>query len=129
MAVPVSTLENFKIETQFGDGYVVHTTYKWEFSTRGRGQSSKWEEVGLIGSGAFGSVWLEKEQKGGLLRAVKRLPRASLIKTGFSQELLALITVGDASAPRMFLLVLPHYWTNRMLAQTPFCRIHGLVRK
>lgn len=93
MAVPISTLDHFKVETTFGDGYVEHTTYEWEFSTKVREQVSKWEEVRCIGSGAFGSVWLEKEQKGGQLRAVKRLPRTALPGTGFSQELLALITL------------------------------------
>lgn len=121
MAVPVSTLDHFKVETTFGDGYVVNTTYEWELSTRGQKRSYTWEEVKCIGRGAFGSVWLEKEQKGGQLRAVKRLPRASLIDTAFSQELLSLITVGAVSYPRMFLCVLPHYWTNQTLVQTPFC--------
>lgn len=109
MAVPVTTLENFKVETEFGDGYVVHTTYEWEFSARVQKKSSKWEEVRHIGRGAFGSVWLEKQEKGGLLRAVKRLPRASLVGTGFSQELLALITVGAASYLQILFCVLPHY--------------------
>lgn len=97
MAVPTSTLDNFKVETTFGDGYVVHTTYEWEFSTRGQMESSRWDEVRCIGTGAFGSVWLEKEESGGQLRAVKRLPRASLAVRGFSRELPTLITLGDVS--------------------------------
>lgn len=102
MAIPISTLENFKIETEFGDGFVVHTTYEWEFSTRLLKESSRWNEVKIIGSGAFGSVWLEKKARGGELRAVKRLQRGQLIRTGFSQELLALITVADVSALGLF---------------------------
>lgn len=97
MAVPTSTIDHFKVETTFGDGYVIHTTYEWEFSTRGPKQSSTWEEVRRIGSGAFGSVWLEKEQDGGQLRAVKRLQRASLPRVEFSREIQALIAVGDVS--------------------------------
>lgn len=97
MAVSISTLDHFKVETTFGDGYVVHTTYEWEFSTRGQKRSTTWEEVKCIGRGAFGSVWLEKEQNGAQLRAVKRIPRATLAGTGISRELLALIAVGDVS--------------------------------
>lgn len=52
-----------------------------------------------IGSGAFGSVWLEKK-RGGQLRAVKRLQRDSMV--GFSQELLALVTLTDVSPPGVF---------------------------
>lgn len=96
MAIPISKLDRFKLETEFKDGYVVHTTYDWEYSTKGPKKSSTWEEVKQIGSGAFGSVWLEKST-GGQLRAVKRLQRDSLV--GFSQELLALVTLTDVSWP------------------------------
>lgn len=98
MAIPISKLDRFKVETEFGDGYVVHTAYEWEFSSRKSKGSSTWWEVKEIGAGAFGSVWLEKEEPGGKLRAVKRLQRSSMAKTGFSQELLALITLTDVSA-------------------------------
>lgn len=102
MAFPISKLDRFKLETEFNDGYVVHTTYDWEYSTKGPKKSSTWKEVKQIGSGAFGSVWLEKET-GGQLRAVKRLQQHSAV--GFSQELLALITVTDVSSPRVFAFV------------------------
>lgn len=43
MAIPISTLENFKLETTFGDGYVVHTTY----------------EMGVIDKAAEGNIEVE----------------------------------------------------------------------
>lgn len=100
MAIPISTLDRFKVETKFGDNYVVNTTYEWEYSTRRVKESVKWNEVKMIGAGTFGSVWLERAE-GGQLRAVKRLQRNSVV--GFSQELLALITLANASSPGMFL--------------------------
>lgn len=102
MVIPISTLENFKLETTFGDGYVEHTTYEWELSTRRPLETSRWNEVKTIGAGAFGSVALEKKEPGGQLRAVKRLQRSQLVRTGFSQELLALITLAEVSASGLF---------------------------
>lgn len=94
MAVSISTLDRFKLETAFGDSEVVQTTYEWEFSKR-RAMESTWKEVKLLGAGAFGSVWLEKKTEGGQLRAVKKLRRECLIRTGFSQEIIALVTVTE----------------------------------
>lgn len=94
MAFPSSSLDRFKIETEFGDGYVVQTTYEWELSAKVAKQS-KWAEVERIGLGAFGSVWLEKQEPGGELRAVKRLQHDTLNRRSFTRELQALITLGE----------------------------------
>lgn len=98
MAIPISKLDRFKMETEFGDGYVMQTTYEWELSARSASKTTKWSEVKMIGAGAFGSVWLERES-GGELRAVKRLQRHSLNRTQFSQELLVMIMLADVSDP------------------------------
>lgn len=124
MAIPISSLERFKVETEFGDGFVVHTIYEWEYSARKLKGSTTWTEVKEIGAGAFGSVWLEKEETGGKLRAVKRLQRRSVAKTGFSQELLALITLTEVRASESLPIVVLKY-----LAQTLVCRIPWLVRE
>lgn len=100
MAIPISSLDRFKVETEFEDGYVVNTTYDWEYSTRHLKESVKWYEVKKLGAGSFGSVWLERAE-GGQLRAVKRLQRESVV--GFSQELLALITLVNVSSSRISL--------------------------
>lgn len=99
MAIAISKLDRFKIETEFGNGYVEQTTYKWELSARNRQTKSKWVEVRMIGAGAFGSVWLEREESGGQLRAVKRLQRHSVDTRKFSQELLVMIMLSDVSFP------------------------------
>lgn len=98
MATAISKLDHFKLETEFGNGYVVNAIYEWELSTRRPKGLARWRQEKLIGAGAFGSVWLEKEEHGGQLRAVKRLQKHLLIETGFSQELLALITLTDVCA-------------------------------
>lgn len=101
MTTPVPKFDHYKLETKFHDDYVVHTAYEWELSTR-RKVLSTWKSERIIGAGAYGSVSLEKEKERGKLRAVKRLPRGSLPETGFSQELLALTKLKDASSPRAF---------------------------
>lgn len=87
-------LDNFKLETQFGVGYVKNRTYEWKLSKKRATGQKTWRRVKMIGSGAFGSVWLEKES-GGQLRAVKMIQRHVIDNTGFSQELAALITLSD----------------------------------
>lgn len=97
MTALVPKLDNYKLETEFCDGYVVHTTYEWELAAR-RPKESVWKQIKKIGAGAFGGVWLEKERESGQLRAVKMLPRDSLPKASFTQELLALVKLKDVSA-------------------------------
>lgn len=95
MSVPISKIDKFKLETTFGEDYVVNTTYDWNLSTVRKRQST-WKQERLLGRGAFGRVWLEKEQ-GGELRAVKELRRNSVVTMGFAQELLSLIALADVS--------------------------------
>lgn len=99
MATPVSKLDHFKLETRFGDGFVENSTYEWKYSTKRAAGLKRWERVKMIGAGAFGSVWLEKEQTLGQLRAVKMIQRHAIDTTGFSQELAALITLSDVCTP------------------------------
>lgn len=105
----------YKLETEFHDGYVVHTTDEWELATKRR-KVSTWERGEKIGAGAFGSVWLEKEREGGKLRAVKRLPRDFLPDAGFSQELLALVKLKAASTLREFADHLHGHANSRCIA-------------
>lgn len=98
MATPISKLDNFKLETRFGDGYVDNSTYEWNLSTKRATGLKRWTRVKMIGAGTFGSVWLEKEL-GGQLRAVKMIQRHVIDTTGFSQELAALITLSDVCIP------------------------------
>lgn len=98
MSVPISKLDNFKLETEFGDGFVVNATFDWDLSTKLK-RSTTWKQEKLLGAGGFGSVWLQKEP-GGQLRAVKEIKRHLVVTLGFTQELLALITLADVCPPR-----------------------------
>lgn len=85
----MSNLDKYKLQSEFLD----------DLSTKHQNGLSHWKREKLLGSGAFGTVWLEKEDPGGLLRAVKSIRRQDLAGTGFSQELIALITLSNVGAP------------------------------
>lgn len=97
MSTPTPTLEHYKLETEFHDGYVLNRTYEWDYSVRRETAMVKWKRGKKLGKGGFGEVWLEEEE-GGRLRAVKCLERSSavLMEAGVTRELLALITLTDA---------------------------------
>lgn len=99
MSTPTPTLEHYKLETEFHDGYVLNRAYEWDYSVRRETSMVKWKRGKSLGKGAFGEVWLEEKEEGGMLRAVKCLERNSavLIETGVTRELLALITLTDVS--------------------------------
>lgn len=67
-----------KLETIFHEDYVIHTTYEPDLEAGEPGKNvevkKKWTLGETIGSGGFGVVLLQKEEKG-QLRAVKRLHR------------------------------------------------------
>lgn len=84
--------DNYKLDTQFHGDYVTSPNYEWESSVRRQKGSSKWKRQREIGAGAFGSVWLEKND-GGQPRAVKSLHQKGI---NFLRELLAFITLLDA---------------------------------
>lgn len=71
MSVRISKLDNFKLETVFGDGFVMNATFDWHLSTKHK-RSTTWRQEKLLGEGGFGSVWLQMEV-GGQLRAVKEI--------------------------------------------------------
>lgn len=100
MATAISKLDSYKLETKFGDGYVENNNYEWRFSTRQLAGSTKWRRKKLLGAGGYGCVWLEEGDSGNqLLRAVKAIQKHVMVETGFSQELLALITLTDVRIP------------------------------
>lgn len=88
----------YKLETKFYDGYLVHKTFKWKHWSSSRSwEESTWKRRGRIGSGNFGTVWLEEEEERGELRAVKMIPRNPLQEAGQSHELLALVKLKEVS--------------------------------
>lgn len=91
----MAKLNKYKLETEFHDKYVVSPAYEWNLSERRPSGFWKWKQEKILGSGAFGTVHLKKEQNEGQLRAVKIIRRHDVGGTGFTQELLALITLMD----------------------------------
>lgn len=114
-----SRLDSSKLETKFEQDYVVHTTYEWELLEMRRQKISKWKKERVIGAGASGDVWLEKEEDGRQLRAVKKLSRRSPPKAELSQEVLVLAKVKEASAPRYLhprvIVCIESRWNGRCL--------------
>ncbi|KAL0634820.1 hypothetical protein Q9L58_006253 [Maublancomyces gigas] len=94
MSIPVSKLDHFKMETEFGRDFVINTTAGWNLSTK-QNRRTKWHRQRLLGTGGFGSVWLEQEENGSQLRAVKKLQRQDVMRMSFTHELVALITLAD----------------------------------
>lgn len=95
MSTAPPTLEHYKLETEFHEGYVVNRTYEWDYSVRREKSLQEWKRGRTLGKGGFGLVWLEEDKNTGELRAVKSLERNSavLIDAGVTRELLALITL------------------------------------
>ncbi|KAI5838211.1 hypothetical protein DFP73DRAFT_600316 [Morchella snyderi] len=96
-------LEEFKIETEFQGDSVLQRVGTWESGSSTKlWRTSRWKKKTVIGSGSFGTVWLqqredyddENEKVGGgvgQLRAVKTVPRDLSQGASLSQELLAFV--------------------------------------
>lgn len=79
MTSQMTKVDQYKLDSDFLDGSVVHTT--------------TWKREHKLGSGGFGTVWREREQRTGRFRAVKILSKIQLN----IQELEALIQLQDVS--------------------------------
>jgi hypothetical protein len=96
----IRRFNEYKLETGFHEGYVVHRTCEWKLLSSERSwETSKWKDMKRVGNGGFGAVWLQEkeEERGGSgeLRAVKIIPRNFLLDAGKSQELLALVKMNE----------------------------------
>lgn len=75
----------YKLNTKFGNGHCQHMTQAADSTIR----ATTWRRVKVLGRGGFGTVWLEKEDAGGL-RAVKTIEKTESGDVWTSKELLAL---------------------------------------
>jgi hypothetical protein len=86
-------IEHFKLETEFHQEHTVEITHALQHD-RGRQRvktETIWTRRENLGSGAFGTVWLEKNQSGAT-RAVKKVSKTPFDRIGidYHVELLAL---------------------------------------
>lgn len=79
MTSQMTKVDQYKLDSSFLDGSVVHTT--------------TWKTEQKLGSGGFGTVWRQREQRTGRFRAVKVLSKIQLN----IRELEALIQLQDVS--------------------------------
>lgn len=88
-------LEQFRLSVKFEGGFTIHPSSKNHISRVFASESDeRWVQIRQIGKGAFGDVWLQQEEAGGELRAVKRLSQVSQ-QYDFSRELVTLATLVD----------------------------------
>lgn len=73
----LTTLDKYKFRTTFHPDSVEHTTHTSNLRSRQRRVEvkTKWTREKELGSGAFGVVWKEREEKSKELRAVKIILR------------------------------------------------------
>lgn len=116
MTALIEEFNEYKLETEFRNGYAIH---RENLGSSKLWVTSAWRNKRKIGSGNFGTVFLqEKEEFTGLegkqLRAVKMLPRAAASsetgpsqapKAGPSEELLALIRLKEVGFSNIFMVL------------------------
>ena len=106
MASPDLVIDYHKLDTKFLADHVQHTTFRSDAS-QGRRRVKvvkKWYRDRELGRGSFGTVFLERSEKGEY-RAVKEIAKDknSTIKIDYKRELTAmaiLTKVRDIDAPR-----------------------------
>lgn len=91
MVSKAMVVDKYKLDSVFYDDSVVHTTCLTE------GQQivlkTRWRRETRLGSGAFGTVWREREDRSGQVRAVKVIPRLQVNV----REVEALVALQDVS--------------------------------
>lgn len=91
-----SEIKRYRLPVKFDGAYIIHPVDDdpdLDNAWLGSKVEERWIQKGTIGKGGFGEVWLQ-EEKGGELRAVKRL--AQVVQgVDYSRELVALATLRD----------------------------------
>lgn len=90
MALPTAILDLYKVDATFHGDTVVHTTGVVS-GPRTVALQTTWKRMRILGFGAFGVVWQEKEERSEELRAVKVILRLQLN----IREVHALVEVRD----------------------------------
>lgn len=114
MSISFSEFDQFKLNTEFGEGYYKHTT-ACDSSTEGEIRTETWSRDISIGDGGLGAVWLEKQEKGEL-RAVKQIPKMHV--SSAREYLLALTKLSMVNTIPILILTMG-YSVNKILMQYP----------
>lgn len=95
----MTKFDRYKLESTFHDGGVTNTRYKADLSAglRKTAVKTKWADMGLLGSGGFGTVSLQQEEYGHQLRAVKRVVKG--LSGGIVNELKVMCKIVDVFIP------------------------------
>ncbi|RPB06896.1 kinase-like protein [Morchella conica CCBAS932] len=96
-STPFSEAERYKFNTIFSNN---GSTFQHNIPANplmATGRCETWKRVKLLARGAFGTVWLETEEKGQQLRAVKRIA-----KTTNALHLRELLTLTKLTYPKHF---------------------------
>lgn len=91
MPVTFSQFDEYKLSTEFVEGCWRHT-----ISCDSGVRTERWSRDKVLGKGGYGTVWLEREEKGAL-RAVKQISETKKLLN--SRELLALIKLQAVNIP------------------------------
>lgn len=92
MSSVILRVGQYKLDAEFGDGTVVHTT-RLVGAQCIASPPTTWKRGKTLGAGGFGVVWLDKEEGTGELRAVKVLAKVQLNV----REVEAMIELQDVS--------------------------------
>lgn len=113
-----SQLAQYRLNSIFGENTVTHTIHT---------DIEVWNSEKVLGSGTFGKVWRQREDRTGELRAVKVISKSH----SDTQELQTLVNLRDVCPPHPRTLYLPCtlHTTNGPSAFRSFRPIHRLVRR
>lgn len=90
----ISSLEPYRLPVKFDGELIIHLIVNLDATEDGSEAEERWIQKQQIGKGGFGEVWLQEEERGGKLRAVKRLAQV-VLGVDFTRELVTLAALVD----------------------------------